>query len=122
MILQRTRQTTATTAGRRASKGKRRATIAVQTNVDEVGTSSSAGRVAKKARGGRAGRSARGVGAEETARGVGPEAARRGAGEGGRIVEGYPLWQLLFGHDGARNAIPDLNEEIPMTQNAPRTP
>lgn len=80
-------------------------------------------------RGGRAGRGGRGAGQEAPATGAGPEAPATGAGqeatgvgEGGRRVEDYALWQLMFGHDGARNAIPDLNEEIPVTQNAPRTP
>ena len=38
-----------------------------------------------------------------------------------REASSYPAYRLMFGEDGAREPIPDLNltEEIPVSQNAP---
>lgn len=79
------------------------------TNVDQLGTGGTACRAVKKARGGRRGGRTGGRGAGDAA-------------SGRRNVEDYGMYQLLFGQDEARHAIPNLNEEIPVTQNALMTP
>ena len=97
-------------------RGRGRKKAAAVPHPDEPGSSATGGRGRKKGKTVRSGTTERRGFSGSRARGRGV-AGRRDK----REASSYPAYRLMFGEDGAREPIPDLNltEEIPVSHNAP---